>query len=40
VNGAVTAAATQLVTTLMAQGRGQRDYSELGKLIFELAGLE
>ena len=40
VAGAVTAAATQLVTALMAQNRGQGDYSELGKLIFELAGLD
>ncbi len=36
----VTALVTQLVTTLIAQDRGQRDYSELGKLVFELAGLE
>jgi 2-hydroxy-3-oxopropionate reductase len=36
----VTAVVTQLVTALVAQERGQRDYSELGKLIFELAGLE
>jgi 2-hydroxy-3-oxopropionate reductase len=35
----VTAVVTQLVTTLVAQHRGQRDYSELGKLIFEMAGL-
>jgi 2-hydroxy-3-oxopropionate reductase len=36
----VTVAAVQLVNALMAQGRGQRDYSEIGKLLFELAGLE
>jgi 2-hydroxy-3-oxopropionate reductase len=36
----VTAVAHQLVTMLMAQGRGERDYSELGKLVAELAGLE
>ncbi len=30
----------QLVTSLMAQDRGRRDYSDLGKLIFEMAGLE
>jgi len=35
----VTAVVTQLVTTLVAQHREQRDYSELGKLIFEMAGL-
>lgn len=36
----VTSLVTQLVTTLVAQDRGMRDYSELGKLIFEMAGLE
>jgi 2-hydroxy-3-oxopropionate reductase len=36
----VTAAAQQLVQALVAQGRGDRDYSELGKLLFELAGLD
>ncbi len=36
----VTTLVTQLVTTLVAQDRGMRDYSELGKLIFELAGLD
>jgi 2-hydroxy-3-oxopropionate reductase len=36
----VTLAATQLVSALEAQGRGANDYSELGKLIAELAGLE
>ncbi len=36
----ITASAFQLVTSLMAQGRGERDYSEMGKLLFELAGLD
>ncbi len=36
----VNAVVQQLVTALVAQGRGQRDYSELGQIIFELAGLE
>jgi 2-hydroxy-3-oxopropionate reductase len=36
----VTAVVAQLVTALVAQGRGARDYSELGKLMFELAGLD
>jgi len=36
----VTAVVHQLVMALIAQQRGQRDYSELGKLMFELAGLE
>jgi 2-hydroxy-3-oxopropionate reductase len=36
----VTAVVQQLVAALMAQQRGQNDYAELGKLIFELAGLE
>jgi hypothetical protein len=30
----------QLVNALVAQGRGKNDYAELGKLVFELAGLE
>jgi len=30
----------QLVTALVAQDRGQADYSDLGKLLFELSGLE
>lgn len=30
----------QLVTALIAQGRGARDYSELGKIAFERSGLE
>jgi 2-hydroxy-3-oxopropionate reductase len=36
----VTAAATRLVNVLVEQGREKNDYSELGKLIAELAGLE
>ena len=36
----VSAVVQQLVEALMAQGRGQHDYAELGKLVFELAGLE
>jgi 2-hydroxy-3-oxopropionate reductase len=36
----VTMAAQQLVNALVAQGRGRRDYSELGKILFEMAGLE
>ena len=36
----VTAAARGLVETLMAQGRGKNDYAEMGRLVFELAGLE
>jgi 2-hydroxy-3-oxopropionate reductase len=36
----VSAVVQQLVTALVAQGRGQNDYAELGKVIFELAGLE
>ncbi len=36
----VTTAASNLVMTLVAQHRGERDYSELGKLIFEMSGLE
>ena len=36
----VSAVVQQLVNALMAQGRGQNDYAELGKIIFELAGLE
>jgi 2-hydroxy-3-oxopropionate reductase len=35
----VSIAAQQLVNALVAQGRGKNDYSELGKLIAELAGL-
>ena len=36
----VSAVVQQLVNALVAQGRGQNDYAELGKVIFELAGLE
>jgi 2-hydroxy-3-oxopropionate reductase len=36
----VSLAATQLVNALVAEGRGKNDYSELGKLVAELAGLE
>ena len=36
----VSAVVQQLVESLMAQGRGQNDYAELGKLVFELAGLD
>ena len=36
----VTMVAQQLVNALVAQGRGQNDYAELGKIIFELAGLK
>jgi 2-hydroxy-3-oxopropionate reductase len=36
----VSAVVQQLVNALVAQGRGQNDYAELGKIIFELAGLE
>jgi 2-hydroxy-3-oxopropionate reductase len=36
----VSAVVQQLVNALVAQGRGQNDYAELGKLIFEMAGLE
>jgi 2-hydroxy-3-oxopropionate reductase len=36
----VTLVAQQLVNSLVAQGRGQNDYAELGKILFELAGLE
>ena len=42
-NGApapVSAVVQQLVNSLVAQGRGKNDYAEMGKLIFELAGLE
>jgi 2-hydroxy-3-oxopropionate reductase len=35
----VSVVAQQLVNALVAQGRGKNDYSELGKLIAELAGL-
>jgi 2-hydroxy-3-oxopropionate reductase len=36
----VNAVVQQLVNALVAQGRGQNDYAELGKIIFELAGLD
>jgi 2-hydroxy-3-oxopropionate reductase len=36
----VTAVVSQLVAALVAQHRDERDYSELGKLIFEMAGLD
>jgi 2-hydroxy-3-oxopropionate reductase len=36
----VSAVVQQLVNALVAQGRGQNDYAELGKVIFELAGLD
>lgn len=36
----VTAAVHQLVTALIASGRGTDDYSALAKVIFELAGLD
>lgn len=36
----VSAAVGKLVQQLVAQGRGRNDYAELGKLVFELAGLE
>ena len=42
-NGApapVTAVVQQLVNSLVATGRGKNDYAELGKVLFELAGLE
>lgn len=42
-NGApapVSAVVQQLVNALVAQGRGQNDYAELGKVLFELAGLD
>lgn len=42
-NGApapVSAVVQQLVNALVAQGRGANDYAELGKLIFEMAGLD
>ena len=42
-NGApapVSAVVQQLVNSLVAQGRGKNDYAELGKVLFELAGLE
>ncbi len=42
-NGApapVSAVVQQLVNSLVAQGRGKNDYAELGKLIFEMAGLD
>jgi 2-hydroxy-3-oxopropionate reductase len=35
----VSAVVQQLVEALMAQGRGRNDYAEIGKLVFELAGL-
>lgn len=40
VSAPVSTAAGMLVQQLVAQGRGQNDYAELGKLVFELAGLE
>jgi len=36
----VSAVVQQLVNALVAQGRGRNDYAELGKIVFELAGLE
>jgi 2-hydroxy-3-oxopropionate reductase len=36
----VTAAVHQLVTALVASGRGTDDYSALAKIVFELAGIE
>jgi 2-hydroxy-3-oxopropionate reductase len=36
----VSAVVQQLVNALVAQGRGKNDYAELGKIVFELAGLE
>ena len=36
----VSAAVHQLVTALIASGRGADDYSALAKVVFELAGLE
>ena len=36
----ITAAVHQLVTALVASGRGSDDYSALAKVVFELAGLE
>jgi 2-hydroxy-3-oxopropionate reductase len=36
----VSAVVQQLVNALVAQGRGTNDYAELGKIVFELAGLE
>lgn len=42
-NGApapVSAVVQQLVNALVAQGRGANDYAELGKVLFELAGLD
>ena len=36
----VTAAVHQLVTALIASGRGSDDYSALAKVVFELAGIE
>jgi 2-hydroxy-3-oxopropionate reductase len=35
----VTAAVHQLVTALIASGRGSDDYSAVAKVVFELAGL-
>ena len=35
----VSAVVQQLVNSLMADGRGQNDYAELGEVLFELAGL-
>lgn len=36
----ISLAAAQIVNALVAAGRGKNDYSEMGKLIAELAGLE
>ena len=36
----VTAIVHRLVSTLVRQNRGQRDCSELGKLVLEMAGLD
>lgn len=40
VSAPVTIAAKRLVDSLVRKGRGKNDYSELGKLVFELAGIE
>ncbi|MGE3403153.1 MAG: NAD-binding protein, partial [Vicinamibacterales bacterium] len=36
----ISLAAAQIVNALVAGGRGRNDYSEMGRLIAELAGLE
>jgi 2-hydroxy-3-oxopropionate reductase len=36
----INAVVLQLINALVAQGRGSNDYSELGEMIFELAGLD